>query len=567
MRYCPLYLVVLATGYVFFTLFQSGRHVLTFSLGRSLRNLPQQIAYPGGTKGCDFSKRFLSMAARPPVDAGLLLKAFDLKGGVSPATRKSFFTDFTSTLRTHGVRHWMEGGTLVQAMRNILRIPGEPPLGSHDDIDIGIRDVDLIDGGALSLAMADLEKLRFRIIRCGPQLISLERDGDYVDLMIFSSTPRCPVREPNAHPLVCSDGIRPYVLQTHSEMLLGVPAELPGHNINATIEYLRGMFGSNWRHHDKPVFGVNTVGNKTRGKSTEWSETDSRLQEIARLRDELPRTTHFELDPQGMPAPNELCPRSCPYTYQSVLANGRPMVRLDDYPYPSAMPLQKQQVRLRGALGILEKRGVPYVLGVSPLLMIAKGDLEQQINFLNDIVQVGYVCMHGFDHRTTVGTDVANTSVWNAGGEFAKYNRSELELGWQNADRILQRIHRYTREHFIPPFNAINQDMVNVLSEHECRFIHTFDIPIRNHLPGFDNSPTPGGTFGGILDDMRVTKSLRFIVSSWHGRPKTYAHAGNVNIVPHGSQVALHWYYDTLKPAKYWESHYARIAEALRKTL
>ena len=122
-----------------------------------------------------------------------------------------------------------------------------------------------------------------------------------------------------------------------------------------------------------------------------------------------------------------------------------------------------------------------------------------------------------------------------------------------------------THATFIPPFNAITQDMVDILVHHNCRFIHTFDIPISKHLPGFDNKPTVGGIFGGFLDDMSVTKQLKFVVSSWHGRPKTYAHAENVEIVPHGSQVALHWYYDTMKPQVQWESHYARIAESLRR--
>merc|ERR1711865_1307184 len=99
------------------------------------------------------------------------------------------------------------------------------------------------------------------------------------------------------------------------------------------------------------------------------------------------------------------------------MVGGRRTVRMDDYPYPSGMPIAKQQQRLKSVLDVFEQANVPYILGVSPLQLMLKGDMAQHIDFLNAVVKTGYLCMHGFDHRTTQGTDTADTNKWRKGGE------------------------------------------------------------------------------------------------------------------------------------------------------
>ena len=110
-------------------------------------------------------------------------------------------------------------------------------------------------------------------------------------------------------------------------------------------------------------------------------------------------------------------------------------------------------------------------------------------------------------------------------------------------DRILQRLSRYTREHFIPPFNAITQDMVTVLTSHGTRFIHSFDHALRVR-DGRSSHPSPGSPFGGFLEDMVLSSGAVFIVSEWQ---KTYNDAENVILEQNGSQICLHWYYDSKK--------------------
>ena len=125
-----------------------------------------------------------------------------------------------------------------------------------------------------------------------------------------------------------------------------------------------------------------------------------------------------------------------------------------------------------------ERSGVPYLLGVSPH-RLAYDDVQEHVDFLNHVVTKGYICMHGFTHRTDEHTDKIRTTMWERGGEFAKYEtEAELESEWLKGDAILQKLQRYTREHFIPPFNALTQMMVNVLMRKGTRFIHSFDAAL-----------------------------------------------------------------------------------------
>jgi len=160
-----------------------------------------------------------------------------------------------------------------------------------------------------------------------------------------------------------------------------------------------------------------------------------------------------------------------------------------------------------------ERRGVPYLLGVSPH-RLAYDDVQEHVDFLNHVVTKGYICMHGFTHRTDTYTDKIRTTVWERGGEFAKYETEvELESELLKRDAILQKLQRYTREHFIPPFNALTQMMVNVLMRKGTHFIHSFDAALCERPARAIPHPDVRGNFGGCLEDMRVRQSAVFVVS------------------------------------------------------
>ncbi len=164
--------------------------------------------------------------------------------------------------------------------------------------------------------------------------------------------------------------------------------------------------------------------------------------------------------------------------------------------------------------------------------------------------------MHGFDHRTNAGTDDVDPKIWEIGGEFAKYSPRELQDQWSEGDAILRRIDRYTTDHFIPPFNALTQDMVTTLARNGVKYIHSFDVALRQRPQGAVSHPNIGGNFGGWIEDYKLPKGVLFVDSEWG---KSYA---DVDVVgahlttnPRGSQVTLHWYYDSRK------KNYAQLYE------
>lgn len=509
---------------------------------------PKYLRFPDG---CTFANRFEKMWVRN-INAQTLLANFDRQGGADPDVRKRFMQDLFGTLNSFKVHYWIEEGTLIQSVRNMSSIPDEPPFLPFDDIDIGIRDVELSSTGTLAKSMQKLQEQGFKIIRCDRSIISLERDGDYVDMMIFASDlPDCSVREPDATE-GCSTGIAPYVLKVHSrpfKFLDGVPLSFPGASLLETTEYLIGMFGVNWREHDKTDWRKPARGVMTRGKSADWAMTNRRL---------ASKSKRFTLDRFGEVPTEDLCPRPCPYTFQSIIAEGRRLVRIDDYPFPSETPISVQREWLEQALNDLENASVPYLLGVSPH-RLAFDDIDDHVAFLNNVVKNGYVCMHGFTHRTDFSTDTIDVNLWATGGEFSKYTDiTELEKEWETGDSILQNINRYTREHFIPPFNAITQDMVDVLTSRGTRFIHSFDYALRERVGRKSGHPAIGPPFGGYLEDMVLPDGAVFVVSEWQ---KTYADASAISVTD-GSQICLHWYYDAADPT--YPDAYRQLGMRLR---
>lgn len=251
------------------------------------------------------------------------------------------------------------------------------------------------------------------------------------------------------------------------------------------------------------------------------------------------------------------------YQMRGVYITGKRAVRIDDYPFPDETEIPRQQSILRRALIPFERHSVPYILGVSPLLMARKGSLQQQIDFLNSIVIHGFVCMHGFDHRTTFGKDAVNTSIWGIGGEFAKYTKKELHQKWHEGNKILSKVNKYTTEHFIPPFNAITQDMVDILVHHGVKYIHTMDAALRNKLPSTKSHPAVGGNFGGWIEDFKIPQGIKFVVSEWQTSYTQITSFINVSLPE--SQITLHWFYDSR--LEDWQRLYEELALKLSQTL
>lgn len=229
--------------------------------------------------GCTVTARHPSMNANPPIDAGALLVRFDDNGGAPLDIRRRFVIDMCTIFHKHNVRYFLESGTLIQAIRHVHKMPGEPEFGYFDDIDIGIIDDDLLPGAPFDNAMTDLEKAGFRVIRCNPAAISISRDGDYVDLMIFWSTQACSFGEPDGN---CTPAIEEYALNTHSIDFLGMPIKVPGANMEKTLEYLTAMFGD-WKVHDKPDWKPTKEKKphdgsaSARGDSANWVKTNANL--------------------------------------------------------------------------------------------------------------------------------------------------------------------------------------------------------------------------------------------------------------------------------------------------
>ena len=173
--------------------------------------------------------------------------------------------------------------------------------------------------------------------------------------------------------------------------------------------------------------------------------------------------------------------------------------------------------------------------------------------------------MHGFDHRTDENTDLVDTEKWASGGEFSKYrtDQTSLQEKWSKGHDILMRINRYTTEHFIPPFNALTQSMVDVLMRNNVTFIHTIDVALRNRPVGAVLYEGVGGNFGGWIKDYVVPTDVVFVVSEWK---KTYGFVSDVDAYlrrnPKGSQVTLHWYYDTQR--RNWARSYKKFANRVR---
>jgi len=221
------------------------------------------------------------------------------------------------------------------------------------------------------------------------------------------------------------------------------------------------------------------------------------------------------------------------------------LIRIDDFPHGDKYLFfyrdQDYREKVKSVLSIFELYEIPYILGVSPFLL-QDGDIE----FLNNLIKCGFVCMHGFNHGWDYEPWSNIVSTWKNGGEFAGLPEHIIEERYDLCDQILLKIDRYNREHFIPPFNCFTQELLNVLDKKGIKFIHTCDkeaFLYSQHKMHFG--------------------SMKLVVSEYG---KTYADCKIVikNFDRFNSQITLHWCYD-INDANYIHYYHELCKKLLSK--
>tara|TARA_R110000824_G_scaffold342136_1_gene528593 strand:+ start:5549 stop:6241 length:693 start_codon:yes stop_codon:yes gene_type:complete len=150
------------------------------------------------------------------------------------------------------------------------------------------------------------------------------------------------------------------------------------------------------------------------------------------------------------------------------------LIRMDDFPSGDKARNKDWNI-LSNILKIFENYHVNYLLATSPMLY--NGDTcEEKINsphmqFLKDNVVTGKIVMHGFNHGFHHRWDTI-VETWEKGGEFINMSHEEISSKYDMCNKILSCLDNYDPTHFVPPFNAINQNLLDVLNTKEIKFIH-----------------------------------------------------------------------------------------------
>jgi predicted deacetylase len=220
------------------------------------------------------------------------------------------------------------------------------------------------------------------------------------------------------------------------------------------------------------------------------------------------------------------------------------MIRMDDYPHGNpGYDIKESRHAVRRALTIFESNRIPYIFGVTPLHINS-----EDVDFLNSLVRVGEVVMHGFSHRLEHKPWSTITDTWPKGGEFYGMQEWEIEMAYDLCHRRLKRVDRYNPEHFIPPFNTYTQSALNVLSKKGVKYLHTCSKEWDAYdYAGFDH-------FG-----------ITPVVAPYQ---KTYDYAHKVmdhlrHYPQDESQIVLHWIFD--KDHEGWESAYQDLCDFIRE--
>lgn len=218
-------------------------------------------------------------------------------------------------------------------------------------------------------------------------------------------------------------------------------------------------------------------------------------------------------------------------------------VRLDDF--PSGNPgynIHESRATVRKAVGIFEAHGVPYLLGVSPLLM--DGD---DIKFLNEVVKTGSVVMHGHSHMLEYPNWDRIVDTWPYGGEYMGMTANDIRTAYDWGHKLLTLVNRYDHEHFIPPFNCHTQTALDVLATKGVKYWHGCD----KEWDAYDYADMNYHGMTPVISPYQTT---------YH-----YAHLVLEHLKAHPedqSQIALHWTFD--KDHNGWEVAYNELCDWIR---
>lgn len=221
------------------------------------------------------------------------------------------------------------------------------------------------------------------------------------------------------------------------------------------------------------------------------------------------------------------------------------IIRIDDYPHGDlinynrliADPHYDHREHVYHFLQPFEKRGVPYVLGVSPGLI----NLESDLFFLKTL-RYCEVAMHGFSHGWSEFADTWHkiTETWPKGGEFAYDSRETIR---DKIKRGLDILGPFKIRKFIPPFNAYTQDLLDILNEFGFEMVLGGRQTIQFHMDELDH--------GDIHLDICVPPLC-------NDSDKILPHLKQA--IPDEKTILLHWIFEQPTNISYWD----RIAEVVQ---
>lgn len=229
--------------------------------------------------------------------------------------------------------------------------------------------------------------------------------------------------------------------------------------------------------------------------------------------------------------------------------------RIDDFPYGSLCTgwghicFDDYRERSLEWIKPFEEHEVDYIWGVTPLLF-NDGDID----FLNEHVKHGKIVMHGFDHGFEMWANIPRLEIektWKDGGEFRDLNYETLFKKYHQCDSILCNINSYDETHFIPPFNAFTQTLIDFFVDHTgVKTLHgetqVYEKYLKNKNIDFRGlnviMPTDG-------DDYSFAKSIFEKLPSWliSGEKKS---------------PTLHWLFDAHRGEL---NYYEQIAKKIGK--
>ncbi len=220
------------------------------------------------------------------------------------------------------------------------------------------------------------------------------------------------------------------------------------------------------------------------------------------------------------------------------------LVRIDDFPHGDKMMFYREHKKtyrdiVHSALSVFEKNEVPYILGVTPLLL-----QEGDIDFLNKLVKVGKTVTHGFTHGWDKDWNII-TSYWPGGGEFFEMTKESIEVSYKESMKVMKQLDSFLEEDFIPPFNCFTQTLLDVLKDTPVKRIHTcsqFWQPYAQDKMNYYDMEPVVSNYGTTYCDANVV----------------------INNLQDESQITLHWCYDYGREG--WLEDYQTLCNKIKES-